>query len=127
MKKSAAVGTVVLMAGIIAYSYTNLSSIDAVHGQLTSTASKPRKTMKPFTSDVEMKEHFKKFAENRRQRDQLVMTDSGSSNSTAGAPMPQVVSSKPATAESKSKSGGKDDDSITNTQTAGVDEGGIVK
>ena len=41
--------------------------------------------------------------------------------------MPQVVSSKPATAESKSKSGGKDDDSITNTQTAGVDEGGIVK
>ncbi len=127
MKKSAAIGTVVLMAGIIAYSYTNLSSIDAVDGQLTSSVSKPRKTMKPFTSDADMKEHFKKFTENRRQRDQLAMTDSGSSNSTAGAPMPQVVSSEPAAAESKSKSGAKDDDSITNTQTAGVDEGGIVK
>lgn len=127
MKKSAAIGTVVLMAGIVAYSYTNLSSIDVVEGQLTNAIAslKPRKTMQPFKSDAEMKEHFKKFAENRRQREELAMTDSVASNA---APSPSSAAKGAAPSESKSKSDSKDsDDGITNTQTAGVDEGGIVK
>lgn len=129
MRKSAAIGTVVLMAGIAAYSYTNLSLIETVGERFTSSVAgtKPRKTMRPFRSDAEMKEHFTKFAENRRLREAQVATDSVASNSTAGAPMTTAAKPSSPTGESKSKSGATDDDSITNTQTAGVDEGGIVK
>jgi len=124
MRKSFAIGSVVLMAGIVAYSYTNLSSIETVENQIASSIAKPRKTMRPFKSDAEMKEHFAKFAANQRKREGEVMTDSVASNQAGAVPSPAAKSAKPS---SDAKSGAKDDDSITNTQTAGVDEGGIVK
>ena len=77
-----------------------------------------RKTMRAFASEEELKAYFKKLAEQRRaalQRDSYGL-------SSAAPPAPAATVSEAA------KSGAKDEDnSITNTQHAGVDEGGIVK
>lgn len=122
MRKSIFAAGVVLTAGIAVFSYNQLSSDgDPVKPQIS--IAKPGKTMPAFASEEELKAQLKK---KRQQRDrdmnkpagvanQDVMTDSV----TMSAPSP--VSSK---AEAKSKDS---DDGITNTQVAGVDEGGIVK
>src|SRR5690606_17089889 len=80
------------------------------------TAAKPVKTMKPFASDAEMQAYFSKLAEKARefQRAESKSMTANSSVATAAPAQP----SAPAADEQES---------ITNTQHAGVDEGGIVK
>lgn len=71
-----------------------------------------RKTMRAFKSETELREFLKQLAAKQRaQRDSLAKSDG-----TLGAMAPT-----PAEAESKGE------DSVTNVQHAGVDEGGIVK
>lgn len=128
MKKLVIVGSMVLTAGIAVYSFSGLKLLGFIGvGEADPTAlsiagSKPRKTMRPFKSEAELKEYFKKIQENRR-RDQGYMTDGVSSSANAAA---SPTAGAPA-AKSKSESKDSEDDSITNTQHAGVDEGGIVK
>ncbi len=80
------------------------------------SAIKPRKTMKPFGSEKELKDYFAKAAESQKKQ--------RSENQYASN-----VSASPAAAEKSSVADkdSKEDESVTNTQTAGVDEGGIVK
>ncbi|MFN0141068.1 MAG: beta-propeller domain-containing protein [Pyrinomonadaceae bacterium] len=124
MKKLVIVGSIVLTAGIAVYSFSSLKLLGFVGvgevdpAALSIAGSKPRKTMRPFKSEAELKEYFKKIQENQR-RDQGYMADGVTSSTNAAA-------SPAAKSEAKSKSSDKDD-SITNTQHAGVDEGGIVK
>jgi hypothetical protein len=77
-----------------------------------------RKTMRAFASEDEMKAYFRKIAEER------IRAARGRSQANTGAPPSPVASvaetSKAATSDDKAES-------ITNTQHAGVDEGGIVK
>ncbi len=123
MKKSLIAVTLILVAGIAAYSVQayRLVSFWGFTRQVTESpvvATKPGKTMRAFASEAELKEHFKKFQERRKDRgSNLGMIADGASNTASQAP--------PA---AKSAASGDDrEESITNTQHAGVDEGGIVK
>ncbi|MGB7202620.1 MAG: beta-propeller domain-containing protein [Pyrinomonadaceae bacterium] len=129
MKKLSLVGLVVLTAGIAAYSFSSLKLLGFIGvGEvppigLSIASGKPRKTMRAFKSEAELKEYFKKIQETRRRAqggmlDGVTSSDNAAASPTAGAPA--------AKSESKSKKD-SEDDSITNTQHAGVDEGGIVK
>ena len=79
-----------------------------------SFAAKPRKTMRAFRSDAELKEYLRKLSEGRRREAQ----DSKSAGVASNA------ATSPAVMDAEQS---KDDDSVTNNQHAGVDEGGIVK
>ena len=125
MKKTLIVGCLILIAGIAAYSfqgYRVFSFWGFTPGSQTSKTVKPGKTMRAFASEAELKEHFKKFQDKQRGRSSGYAADGAANMATD-----QAAPSPAAKSLSDSKSGAKDDDSITNTQHAGVDEGGIVK
>src|SRR5687767_671011 len=80
-----------------------------------------KKTMRAFASEEEMKAYFRKLAEERKRELGRRRSDSSGLANTSPPPAPT------AQANESAKSGAKDEDSVTNTQHAGVDEGGIVK
>src|SRR6188508_2402360 len=75
----------------------------------------PRRTLKPFASEQELKALFDKWAEESRRRQDGRRAYGAAADSFASAPQSAVAK------EAMS------DDSVTNVQHAGVDEGGIVK
>ncbi|HVF29781.1 MAG TPA: beta-propeller domain-containing protein, partial [Pyrinomonadaceae bacterium] len=78
--------------------------------------------MRPFSSEQELKDHFKKLAE--KQKGGGIRT----ANANMAASTDAVSGSPVAEGQSLAKAKvAKEDDSVTNTQHAGVDEGGIVK
>src|SRR5215510_14205199 len=84
----------------------------------TSAATKTaRKTMRSFGSEEELKAYLRKLAEERKRDQRHAMTEA------EGVAAPAQAENQAAATKSKD---GKDE-SITNTQHAGVDEGGIVK
>src|SRR5580765_4111489 len=124
MKKSLVVGSLILASGIAVFSFQGYSFLGFFASETGGTTAqahmpaKPGKTMRAFRSDAELKEYFKKFQEKSRgQRDE----DSFAADSAANQAAPPAVAKL-----SEAKSGTKDDESITNSQHAGVDEGGIV-
>ena len=128
MKRSFIIGTVVMAAGIFAYSHTKFNL--ATTGWFADLAPsrveepKPMKTMRPFASEVALKEHLKKVEAERRK---VAIMNQGPASNAAGLAEPSAAPStatKSASADSKPAKG---EESITNTQMAGVDEGGIVK
>ncbi|HEY6804950.1 MAG TPA: beta-propeller domain-containing protein [Pyrinomonadaceae bacterium] len=82
------------------------------------TLSPVKKTMQAFSSDQELSRYLKKLAEKQRRR--YRGADAASSNVAAEAP---ASVAQPAVATKAAK----DEESVTNVQHAGVDEGGIVK
>ncbi|MGH2670956.1 MAG: beta-propeller domain-containing protein, partial [bacterium] len=83
----------------------------------------PRKTLTAFASEKELADLFRGWAEEyrRRQEEARARRDAQGSADAAQGPM----SAAPAAA--KSALGGMAEESVTNVQHAGVDEGGIVK
>jgi hypothetical protein len=79
-----------------------------------------RKTMRAFRSDQELKTYLKELAEKQRLRARRAEMQSVASEAAA----PNATADK---AAGLAKPGTDKDDSVTNTQHAGVDEGGIVK
>ena len=77
-----------------------------------------KKTMRAFTSEEELKGYLRQLAEERQRAERRANTQSA--NKPAAAPQ------EAASGLAKADGAGKDE-SITNTQHAGVDEGGIVK
>src|ERR1051326_6771419 len=106
-----------LISALAACGKQSISTASA-RGSLPKTA---KKTMRSFASEDELKAYFKQIAEERKREAQR----SAKSSTQALSP--------PAPAEAESSAGlakAADDakpESITNTQHAGVDEGGIVK
>jgi len=101
-----------LVTGLVACATSPTLEIPPVSGQSLSPV---KKTMEPFKSDQELAKYLRQIAErqNRRQRG-MGVTDS--------------VAQAPATAEKASPAKeALDEESVTNVQHAGVDEGGIVK
>ncbi|HKO35090.1 MAG TPA: beta-propeller domain-containing protein [Pyrinomonadaceae bacterium] len=82
-----------------------------------------KKTMRAFTSEEELKGYFRKIAEERKQAARRNRAESSGLANTSPPPAPTAQAS----AESNKAGAAKDEDSVTNTQHAGVDEGGIVK
>ena len=107
---------------------TIISVLAAGSGRSVTSASAPpaagaktgKKTMRSFGSEEELKAYLRKLAE-ERQREQRRATTTDSA-----APPAPAANQAAATGLAKAAEPGKDE-SITNTQHAGVDEGGIVK
>ncbi|HEU4933940.1 MAG TPA: hypothetical protein VFT48_17770, partial [Pyrinomonadaceae bacterium] len=75
-----------------------------------------KKTMKAFGSEQELVRYFKELAEKyKRRQDKGEIGDFG------------MLNAEPAPAATAFGVAGKAEESVTNTQHAGVDEGGIVK
>ena len=113
-----------LLVGVGAFAFLRSgfaisNSVDGGVAQLT--GQKPGKTMRAFRSDQELKEYLKAIAAKQRGRNEGSGT--GFANS-AGVAQPLGMTDSMAAPVSKAE---KDGESITNTQVAGVDEGGIVK
>ena len=77
----------------------------------------PKKTMRAFRSDQEIASYFRELAEKQRLRAQRAPAQAGLSEPSA----------MPAPSADKEKAADDKDESVTNIQHAGVDEGGIVK
>ncbi len=104
-----------LGAALAGYTQLSIAEIPPIHeggfGPVT-------KSMRPFRSDAELKAYLKELEANqkRSRRGMEVNVATGVFNSPA-----QTVS------VSKDSAGKADEESVTNVQHAGVDEGGIVK
>lgn len=80
------------------------------------TLAQSKKTMRAFTSEQELRRYFGELATQRASREVKVeMLADATSGPVAPAPL------------SNAKAGAEADESVTNTQHGGVDEGGIVK
>jgi hypothetical protein len=115
-----AIATTTLVAGIAGYAQWPARNIPPV----TPVNFIPvKKTMRPFRSDQDLMSYLKELAakQDLRRRGGVF---GGEGNMQPSAPAASVA--KEAT-KSDAKSGADKDESITNTQHAGVDEGGIVK
>jgi len=125
MKKPVSITIAVLFAAFtIAFSSSKFGlSINAANtfSEMVAEA-KPRKKMRAFSSEKDLKDYFRLLSENQRRKSENRKDSkslSSANSSMAGAP---AIAADGAAAKSLSEA-----DSITNTQHAGVDEGGIVK
>lgn len=117
-------GVFTLVVGVLAYSYSGFDSILAWSGGSGGNAgsTKPRgKTMRPFRSEQELRDYLKAVTEKQKRETRDYPNEEATANSAA-PPAPAAKSSEPGLSVN-----GKKDDSITNNQSAGVDEGDIVK
>jgi hypothetical protein len=80
----------------------------------------PKKTLQAFASDQEISDLFKRWAEEHRRRD-------GARRSHGPYPQSMSELSAAAAPSAAMKMADSKEESITNVQHAGVDEGGIVK
>lgn len=80
---------------------------------------KPGKTMRAFSSEQELKGYLRAWAERRKRENELRAAKAESSANASG-----LAATPAAEAAKDSKEA---DDSVTNNQHSGVDEGGIVK
>ena len=107
-----AIATLTLISIFAACAGSPANTVAAAGGKKTG-----KKVMRAFASEEELKAYFRKLAEQRRKLSRGRLE--GLTNSEApAAPANQAVAKE---ADAKSE------DAITNTQHAGVDEGGIVK
>src|SRR5215831_7957524 len=113
LSTAAIVGLVTVLA---AYSNRPVSSA----APLPDPPAKAKKTMRSFGSDEELRAYLKKLAEEQK-RDQRARA------AEAEAQAPSTTANQAATGLAKESVTVTKDESITNTQHAGVDEGGIVK
>jgi len=110
----AAFSTLMIISGLAGYAGTPASN--ALPQPTSHTASAPKKTMRAFHSEQELRNYFHELAEKQKlARNRMY-------SAYAGA----VAETKSAVANAPSASADKEE-SITNVQHAGVDEGGIVK
>lgn len=96
-----------------------------------------RQTLRPFASESELQALLKCLQDKAKKRRDIQLARSktysqeanslGAVASMAPAPMAAVPSSPPAAKAAAESAPGAAADSVTNVQTAGVDEGGIVK
>ncbi|MEP6704006.1 MAG: hypothetical protein ABJB34_04310, partial [Acidobacteriota bacterium] len=118
MKKTLITSVVLTTIAMVAIVYSGtMSSRPTSPAEVLFGRAKPLKTMTAFKSQQELKDFFIKLAEKQKRvadgRD-LMKSESANASSAPSIALDGV-------------STGKADESITNTQHAGVDEGGIVK
>ena len=110
------------LAGLITYSNVTVEPPRETTEQPVSILGKPGKTMRPFRSADELRGFFKELAERQRRDSQKQRGGSSVANMSKAESSPTGVALDGVTADDA-----KDAESVTNTQHAGVDEGGIVK
>ena len=114
---------VVLLAGISAFVYSSVifgtATNEANAISAITTEPRPGKKMRAFRSEQELKDYFRQLAEKQR-RDAQSRNEKSAVKSLSNAPAPTAGAQMDGVSA-------KEEESITNTQHAGVDEGGIVK
>ncbi len=90
-------------------------------------AAAPAKSMRPFRSDKELAAYLREIAEKeeREQRARQTHSMTGVFSKGASASAPTAMPANPQNDASSARAGAEE--SVTNVQHAGVDEGGIVK
>jgi hypothetical protein len=99
-----------------------VAALAAATATAAPTATAPRKTLTAFASEQELADLFKRWAdeaERRRNEQRARRLQSGA--------LAQAPAAAPAPAEKSAEAKASKDESVTNVQHAGVDEGGIVK
>lgn len=87
--------------------------------------SRPPKTMRAFRSEAELKDFFRRRVDaQKRAKSNYSANGNASAAPTGSLATVDTMAATPAPLEEQEKS---KDESVTNTQHAGVDEGGIVK
>lgn len=121
MNKLSLAISIALITVAIGFVYSDTkSSASNEPSAVESAAVKPGgKTMPAFRSEAELKAYFKKLTDERKRRQ-------GAMNKSAGESSAANMAASP-TATTEGVAAKDEDDSITNNQHAGVDEGGIVK
>lgn len=118
-----------LVAAIAAFVFSNVgfngSTTTAIDAPEIAVAIKPRKTMRAFRSEQEMKDYFRELAERQRRDAERRKESSANSVAKSGSSVP--LASPAADGMPLDGVDSKAEESVTNTQHAGVDEGGIVK
>lgn len=131
MKKMISISAAAVLTAASVFIFSNarfngsVTAANTLADPVAAELPKPKKTMRAFRSEQELKDHFRAWEE-KRKRDALRRTSpakSASSNAPLASPAPVADG---AVAES-AKESKESDDSVTNNQHAGVDEGGIVK
>jgi hypothetical protein len=103
-----------------AVAYAQSPSADPKNPTVAAKNAPAKKTMSAFRSEPELTAYLHELAEKQKQLSRAKYGASGDAAKLAApAPMQAMAS--------KSASGAKDEESVTNVQQAGVDEGGIVK
>ncbi len=126
MKRAMLMGVVTMIVGVLAYSYSGLGSIlaETVGTNINVEPSRPRgKTMRPFRSEQELRDYLKAVSDKKRRESRSINNEGMTANSAA----PVSAASKSADSAAKPSDAKQADDSITNNQHEGVDEGDIVK
>ncbi len=128
MKKPLSILAVSLVVATAAFVFSNSrfnGSITAANTdpEIVVAEMKPRKTMRAFRSDQELKDFFRELDEKQKRDVERQRSKSGSSSNAASP----VSSPSGFAADGVADKESKAEESITNTQHAGVDEGGIVK
>src|SRR5574341_875432 len=108
-----AIATLALILALLAYAKSPGNSAAAA-GWKTG-----RTTMRAFASEAELRAYFRKIAEERKRQLGRLRGEG-----TLSPSAPSAVANEAAPAKAKDAD---DQESVTNTQHAGVDEGGIVK
>jgi hypothetical protein len=106
-----------------AYGYTGAPADKATRTQAKSLKKSPRKRLRAFRSERELKSYLRKHVGEGVRRE-MVMVEAAPAVKTAESPLATPTAGDVARAPSAAES---DDESVTNVQHAGVDEGGIVK
>ncbi|MDC8759566.1 beta-propeller domain-containing protein [Janthinobacterium fluminis] len=102
----------------------------ALSGHAAAADPAPKKTLSAFASDAAVRDFIKRYGDAQRAIQQRHRASK--MEEAAGAPMPMYAPSvaanmAPSPQGALAAPAGPAADSVTNTQTAGVDEGGIVK
>lgn len=116
---------VAAITGLIAYSNVADKAPPEILEPASLLAGKPAKTMRPFRSAEDLKEFFKKLAEQQR-RDAERRGGVGANAMKSASNAPASPTAGAFVADGYAEADAKEE-SVTNTQHAGVDEGGIVK
>ncbi len=116
-----------------------ITALAACAGRSVSSAPKPnttdpsalgwnkdaKKTMRAFGSEDELKNYFRQLAEERKRALERARREASANPPAPG--LAGVANQTASPAKAAEGYAAKDEESITNTQHAGVDEGGIVK
>ena len=130
MKKTISITGATVVIAVSAFVFSNVrfnGSITAANTEndpALSELSKPKKTLRAFRSEQELRDYFRALEEKRKRDMQRRAPAKSAANS--GAPVASPSFSVDGAASEAAKDS-KEDDSVTNNQHAGVDEGGIVK
>ncbi|NOT47650.1 MAG: hypothetical protein HOP17_07855 [Acidobacteria bacterium] len=127
MNKTFSITTAILVIAASVFIFSNSSfngSVAVANTEVdpaVAELAKPKRAMRAFSSEQELKDYFR-VLEEKRKRDSERRAEQSKSVSTNSSGLASPMASADA-----EKSAKEADDSVTNNQHAGVDEGGIVK